>query len=31
MSIETIYCIGYVGILAALAIADALYSRRVVQ
>jgi len=29
MSIETIYCIGYVDILAALAIADYLYSRRV--
>lgn len=31
MSIETIYCIGYVGILAALAIGDLLYSRRVEQ
>lgn len=29
MSIETIYRIGYVAILAALAIADCLYSRRV--
>jgi len=31
MSIETIYCIVYVAILAALAIADYLYSRRVTQ
>ncbi len=31
MSTETIYCIGYVAILAALAIADYLYSRRVAQ
>lgn len=31
MSIETIYCIGYVAILAALAIADYLYSWRVAQ
>ncbi len=28
MSIETIYCIGYVGILAALAIGDLMHSRR---
>lgn len=31
MSTETIYCIGYVAILAALAIADYLYSRRVAK
>jgi len=31
MSIETIYCIGSVAILAALAIADYLYSHKVTQ
>lgn len=31
MSIETIYRIGYVALIAALAIGDFLYSRRVVQ
>lgn len=31
MSIETIYCIGYVSLIAALAIGDFLYSRRVAQ
>lgn len=31
MSIETFYCIGYVGILAALVCRDFLYSRRVAQ
>lgn len=31
MSIETIYCIGYASILAALTIADYLYSRRMTQ
>lgn len=28
MSIETIYCIGYVALIAALAIGDLMYSRR---
>lgn len=31
MSIETIYCIGYVALIAALAIGDLMYSRRVAQ
>lgn len=31
MSIETIYCIGYVALIGALAIGDFLYSRRVGQ
>lgn len=31
MSIETIYCIGYVALIAALAIGDFQYSRRVAQ
>lgn len=31
MSIETIYCIGYVALIAAFAIGDFLYSRRAGQ
>lgn len=31
MSIETIYQLGYVALIAALAIGDFLYSRRVAQ
>ncbi len=31
MRIETIYCIGYVALIAALAIGDLMYSRRVAQ
>jgi len=31
MSIETIYCIGYVALISALAIGDFLYSRRVAK
>lgn len=31
MSIETIYCIGYVALITALVCRDFLYSRRVAQ